>query len=153
MDEENKPESVWNRAAATVLSLDITTDSFDYGKARHYVALVKEFVSRARRYLESRRMPLHSPFIGLMSERSDLPQDILDKLDAVSSYRKWPPVCLKTCQTYLTHLFRSHQGSDADEGLIAVYEPLFQLLMEGGDFYQHHGDICVGDVATVILAR
>ena len=31
----------------------------------------------------------------------------------------------------------------------SVYEPLVQMLELGGDFYEHHGALCIRDAATL----
>jgi hypothetical protein len=128
---------------------------FDEAKALNYVALVKEFLSRARRYCESQGLPLATPFIdpteGL---RSTLPEPLERRLrDWAEGTSDLSPAVKQACRNHIRYLAYREDLPPAKREGADIYSPLIDLLSEGGDFYLHHGAICVRDLAMIPLAR
>jgi hypothetical protein len=131
-------------------ALESLSDEFDYDKTPQYVTRVKDFLASARRYRDANGLPTDSPFLRI-SSLGELPSDLVDRLTSIANTRKWSPACANACQRFLTYLCFQDEIPEASRAITNIYEPLYQLLLEGGDFYEHHGDICIRDAATVLL--
>ncbi len=144
-----------DRVLELMESIESPGAEFDPGKAKHAISLVREFVARAQRYLESRGLPLITPFID---PTEGLPVVLPEPL--TRRLREWEegpsdlnPYVGMACRSYLRYLAASEDLSPDQREQLDIYAPLIQLLTEGGTFYEHHGDICVPDVGTLFLAR
>ena len=140
------------RAMQSIESLRV---AFNEGKALIYISLVKDFLSRAERYCESRGLPLATPFVDPTERlQAALPEPLERRLrDWAAGASDLSPDVKQACRNYLRYLAYREDIPPAQMEGADIYSPLIQLLREGGDFYLHHGAICVRDLAMIPLAR
>jgi hypothetical protein len=142
----------YEAASSAIQGLQDASTSFDYEKASRYLTFVKEFLRRAQKYCETTGIPLVSPFIET-TPNCNLPPELSDKVLLIAHERQWSRTCIFACQMHIRFLLNREQIPESEQNNVDVYEPLFELLLEGGDFYEHHRDICIRDAATVIVKR
>ncbi|WP_437201048.1 hypothetical protein [Planctomicrobium sp. SH664] len=133
--------------------LEKISADFDDSQSEKYAALVRRFINGMEIYLTSRGLPLTTPFNSIPASHGvDLPEDISGRLNAfLDGKKEYPPTVKKVCRWYLLELLAIELN--LAQGDSSVYEPLIELLELGGDFYQHHGWICIRDAATVTIRR
>lgn len=129
--------------------LESADDPFDYEKSVHYVQLVKDFVGLSRAYCEQHGLAFTTPFHALPEIPGELPEATRARIADIARRRRWDARCAKVLCEYLL-IVGQEELQAALRSLRDVYAPLIELFFEGGDFYPHHGDICIRDAATVI---
>lgn len=142
-----------SEAERVMESIESLGGGFDPGKAKHYMSLVKEFVSRARRFRESHGLTLTSPFFDPTEQlRVILPERLERRLRDWETGPSSPnPYVKMACRGYIRYLAAREDLPPDQREVADIYAPLIQLLTEGGSFYMHHGDICIPDVGTLPL--
>jgi len=116
---------------------------FDYDKAEQYVVLAKEFLRAVREQVRDTPM-----FDASGDLEIEMPEEFERRLKAfLAAKPNYPPTTRKVCQWYLLELHAMDLGMKPVGR--SVYEPLVQMLELGGDFYEHHGALCIRDAAMV----
>jgi hypothetical protein len=128
-----------------ITRLEAISAAFDYSRKEQYVGLAKQFI-RGMREFES-----GTPFFNVCGGLGVvLPQAASDRLEAILRARPhYAPTTQRICHWYLLELHA--MDLNLKPAGSSVYEPLIQMLELGGDFYEHHGDLCLRDAAMVIL--
>lgn len=119
---------------------------FDERYCQQYLGLIRQFIAGMR----SLTFPgVTFPFWDVASEKEvTIPPDLLERLDAWCKRRQLSPTLRKICIWHLKQVVLELNA----EPVATVYQPLMDLLEIGGDFYVHHGDICIRDAATIVGA-
>lgn len=127
--------------------LEAISAEFDYDKAQQYVLLAKKFFRGVREFVRD------TPMFEVTRElRIDLPEEVRERLDTVLAAKPdYAPTTQKVCLWYLLELHSMDLGMKPASR--SVYEPLLQMLELGGDFYEHHGALCIRDVAMLPFAN
>lgn len=132
-----------SRLSDGIIRLERISREFDYDSVRGYVLLIKEFIRGVRDVARGKAIFDVSADFGIA-----LPQEYNDRLDAVfRSKQGYVQATADVCQWYLLELHAMDLKKKA--GGQSIYEPLIQMLELGGDFYEHHGDLCIRDAATL----
>ena len=127
--------------------LEAISAEFDYDKSLQYVFLVKEYLKEVSEF------DCDTPIFDVCEALDvELPQDAGDRLEVFFNRKSsYSPTVKNICQW---HLLEIHA---MDLGLIAnspsIYESLIQMLELGGDFYEHHGALCIRDAAMLPFAK
>lgn len=142
-------------AKAALQRLQGFNKTFDDDRLLEYVALAKAFLKKSRHYCKTRNLELTTPFIDPTARIVDGPPFELE-----DSFRVWAadahhlsPTAKTACEYFVRfaafkeHL-PEHQQNEAD-----LYSPLIALLELGGEFYDHHGSICIGDLAAIAYSK
>lgn len=126
-----------------IARLETISAEFDYGKARDYVLLAKEFCRAIKEIAGNARMDDLSKEFEI-----DMPANIKMRLEAfLATKPAYAPTTKDVCRWYLLELHAMDLGLKSSG--LSLYEPLIQLLELGGDFYEHHGALCIRDVAML----
>ncbi len=130
-----------------IARLEAISAAFDYDKAQQYVVLAKSFLMGAQQM--SQDTPLFDVCDGLDLA---LPQDIDGRLDAFFDKKpEYAPTVRKVCVWYLRDIHAKDLRLTHE--VPSIYEPLIQMLEMGGDFYEHHGALCIRDAAMLRFAN
>ncbi|SFI38780.1 hypothetical protein [Planctomicrobium piriforme] len=126
---------------------------FDYKLANAYASRIRQFVKQMESHLTRHGAPLYTPFTDVTSQLEiDFSNDIQKQLDAfIAQKPTYSPSTKNACKWYLKELWAMDSGMLPQQN--SIYEPLIQVLELGGDFYEHHGAICIRDVATLPYIR
>ncbi|WP_298864345.1 hypothetical protein [uncultured Gimesia sp.] len=126
-----------------VARLEAISAEFDYDKAQQYVLLAKEFLRVVREFSSGKAISDVCGELGV-----DLPQQDSERLAAfLGSKPNYAPTTQKICRWYLLEL-HAMDLKMKPEGQ-SIYESLIQMLELGGDFYEHHGALCIRDAAML----
>ena len=127
--------------------LEAISAEFDYDKAQQYVMLAKSFLQGVQ------QMSQDTPLFDVSGANDlALPQDIDERLDAfLDKNTEYAPTVRKVCALYLREL-RAMDLSLKHE-VPSIYEPLIRMLELGGDFYEHHGALCIRDAAMLRFTK
>lgn len=129
--------------------LEAISSCFDYKRIDQYMRMVKDFRISMKKKDGHETYPLRDVCERLTI---DLPIDVKERLtELFRSKPDYSPTVRSVCEWYLREI------DSMERGLAPVatssYEPLIQMLESGGDFYEHHGGLCIRDAATVQLGR
>jgi hypothetical protein len=129
--------------------LEAISSSFDYNRIEQYMRMVKDFRISMKKENDHETYPLRDVCERLAL---DLPIDVKERLmELFRSKPDYSPTVRSVCEWYLREI------AAMERGFVPVaassYEPLIQMLESGGDFYEHHGGLCIRDAATVQLGR
>ncbi|MBN2292248.1 MAG: hypothetical protein JXM70_07480 [Pirellulales bacterium] len=135
-------ESIETRLAR----LESINTSFDYDKAEQYVMLLKAFIRKAEEYVYERGISEASPLFDITKRiEINMPESVALRVERFLEKKcDYPPSTKNVCRWFLKELFAVNSSSKDSH-----YEELIQLLENGGDFYEHHGTICIRDVAML----
>lgn len=138
-------------AESGMLRLESLSSDFDYSRAREYAAFVKDYLRRVEAYLSSQELSLSNPIVDTTANvDSDMPEVLTERFDAWASQQRWlSPMAREACRYYVKYLCLNDQLTDEERAVADIYEPLIELLSEGGDFYVEHGSICLRDAASI----
>ncbi len=127
--------------------LESISAEFDYDKARQYVLLTREFLRGVK------ELARNTPLFDVSSElKIDLPEEAKERLEAfLAAKTDYTPTTQMICRWYLLELHAMDLGMKPAGR--SVYEPLVQMLELGGDFYEHHGALCIRDAAMLPYAN
>ncbi len=117
--------------------------SFDHGKILRYLQLFKEFLRRYRDYCRAYHIDPLSPFDKTV-DCSNIPADAMEAIQKISASRSWSPFCQRALEIYVDLV---SQPDYRNAELLHVYRPILEFLLEGGEFYEHHGDVQIGDAS------
>jgi hypothetical protein len=132
-----------------IARLEAINAPFDYDKARLYVSLFRAFLADAATYVETRGLEKIDPLFDVAQGLDGaLPEPVAQRLQVfLGKRREYGVTTQKVCLWYLRESLLPERGNASH------YEPLIQLLENGGDFYEHHGNICIRDAATMMITR
>ena len=125
--------------------LEQISESFNYELTPRYVQLAKEFLRNIQSVVK------HNPFFDICEDcQITLPQNYEDRLcNLFGKKYEYSPSTRNVCKWFLKELLAMDMGlRPAKE---STYEPLIKMLEMGGRFYEHHGDLCIEDAATILL--
>ena len=127
--------------------LESVSAEFDYDKAQQYVLLAKEYLRGVR------ELARDTPMFDVSSELEiNLPEEAEERLAAfLDAKTDYAPTTKKICRWYLLELHSMDLGIKPAGR--SIYEPLVQMLELGGDFYEHHGALCIRDAAMLPFAN
>jgi len=130
-----------------IARLEEITSEFDYDKTQQYVRFAKDFLRGIR------ELARDTPIFDVSCELElNLPEDAKERLDAfLAAKPDYAPTTKKICRWYLLELHAMDLGIKPAGR--SIYEPLVQLLELGGDFYEHHGELCIRDAAMLPFAN
>jgi hypothetical protein len=124
----------------------------DPEKARRYFSLVKEFLRKRNSYCTAFQLRTSELFVAVDQLFEPIPQDIAERVSSVTTLHNWPRFCTFAVEQHLKYLIAKELLPIEEKDLMNIYEPLFDILLEGGDFWPHHGnEICISDIGTVLI--
>lgn len=129
--------------ASGISRLESVSAEFDYDKAQQYVVLAKEYLRGVRELACDNLMSNVSSKLEI-----HLPEEAEQRLDSFLAVKNdYAPTTKMICRWYLLELHSMDLGIKPAGR--SVYEPLVRMLELGGDFYEHHGALCIRDAAML----
>lgn len=140
-------------AMSGVNALKAIVVPFDYEKARFYMQCVREFLRESEEFCLTHGRPLTTPFFDVTeNDRVEIPPQIDSELENwLAAKGQYPPITKRVCRWYIKALVKADIGASLKR--TTLYDALITLLQEGGDFYVHHGAVCIRDAGMIPFLR